>query len=425
MKCIYCNNESDLSVSDIILAALTGAKLRKRFVCRYHNGFTNDHYEKKMIAKLDIYRNQIGLTERDGGPVRYKARVEVDGYVVEEKTVSDIASIVNPKNPFRTKDGTGRTVLIGEAEQLLKIKGASEEKIQTINMGKVEVSRVDDLRELLISNDVLHAIAKIGYEWHCNHHGVESYDQGKYKDIVDYILTPDSNSSFVELVVSKFAYALLDSHARTGSNMAFEYDDKDGFTYVIFSLFGVLMYKVRICCHGKTELSVANTNCAYYYHADGSSEEIQFATMGPNTIASEEPIVGLSRLCMDIKLRFSKLGERDLSRAYIESNIERIKQLLPEYKSGKLTLAQLLDFEAQDRVIPVYIVELLYIHQSEYDVNDTFRNNMIRILQTDDRYVFTKEMKSKVLRRYMDLDQKGDFTTMLDEAIDFFESTCR
>lgn len=31
MKCIYCNNESDLSVSDIIPAALTGAKLRKRF----------------------------------------------------------------------------------------------------------------------------------------------------------------------------------------------------------------------------------------------------------------------------------------------------------------------------------------------------------------------------------------------------------
>lgn len=425
MKCIYCNNESDLSVSDIIPAALTGAKLRKRFVCRYHNGFTNDHYEKKMIAKLDIYRNQIGLTERDGGPVRYKARVEVDGYVVEEKTVSDIASIVNPKHPFRTKDESGHTVLIGETEQLLKIKGATEDKIQTINMGKVEVSRVDDLRELLISNDVLHAIAKIGYEWHCNYHGIESYDQEKYKDIVAYILTPDSNRPYVELVVSKFTYLLLDSHARTGSNMAFEYDDKDGFTYVIFSLFGVLMYKVRVCYHGKAELSAVNRNHAYYYHADGSSEEIEFATVGPNTIASEEPTIGLSRLCMDIKKRFSELGERDLSRAYIENNIEKIKQLLPDYKRGKVTLAQLLDFEAQDRVIPVYIIELLHAHQSEYDVNDTFRNNMVRILQTDDRYVFTKEMETKVVSRYMDLDQKGEFAAMLDDAITFFESVCR
>ena len=90
-----------------------------------------------------------------------------------------------------------------------------------------------------------------------------------------------------------------------------------------------------------------------------------------------------------------------------------------------MTLAQLLDFEAQDRVIPVYIIELLHAHQSEYDVNDTFRNNMVRILQTDDRYVFTKEMETKVVSRYMDLDQKGEFAAMLDDAITFFESVCR
>ena len=424
MKCIYCNNESDLSVSDIIPAALTGAKLRKRFVCRYHNGFINDYYERKMISKLDFYRNLIGLTERDGDPVRFKARVEVDGYVVEEKTISDIASILDPKNPFRTEDESGHTVIIGETEQLLRIKGATKERIQPIDMGKVEVSRVDDLRELLISKEVLHAIAKIGYEWHCNRHGIESYDQGKYKDIVEYILTQESESPLVELVISQFAYVLLDSHARTGSNMAFEYDDEDGFTYVIFSLFGVLMYKVRICCHGKAVLSTTNKNFADFYHVDGSIEGVEFVTMGLNTITSEEPTVGLSRLCMDIKQRFSKLGERDLSRAYIKNNIEKIKQLLPDYKKGKLTLTQLLDFESQDRVIPVYIIEWLYTHRSEYDANDTFRNNMFRIFQTNDRHVFTKEMKTEVIDRDIDLDQKNQFAEMLDEAIAFFENGC-
>lgn len=424
MKCIYCNNESDLSVSDIIPAALTGAKLRKRFVCRYHNGFINDYYERKMISKLDFYRNLIGLTERDGDPVRFKARVEVDGYVVEEKTISDIASILDPKNPFRTEDESGHTVIIGETEQLLRIKGATKERIQPIDMGKVEVSRVDDLRELLISKEVLHAIAKIGYEWHCNRHGIESYDQGKYKDIVEYILTQESEGPLVELVISQFAYVLLDSHARTGSNMAFEYDDEDGFTYVIFSLFGVLMYKVRICCHGKAVLSTTNKNFADFYHVDGSIEGVEFVTMGLNTITSEEPTIGLSRLCMDIKQRFSKLGERDLSRAYIKNNIEKIKQLLPDYKKGKLTLTQLLDFESQDRVIPVYIIEWLYTHRSEYDANDTFRNNMFRIFQTNDRYVFTKEMKTEVIDRYIDLDQKSQFAEMLDGAIAFFENGC-
>lgn len=424
MKCIYYNNESVPSVPDIIPAALTGAKLRKRFVCRYHNGFINDYYERKMISKLDFYRNLIGLTERDGDPVRFKARVEVDGYVVEEKTISDIASILDPKNPFRTEDESGHTVIIGETEQLLRIKGATKERIQPIDMGKVEVSRVDDLRELLISKEVLHAIAKIGYEWHCNRHGIESYDQGKYKDIVEYILTQESEGPLVELVISQFAYVLLDSHARTGSNMAFEYDDEDGFTYVIFSLFGVLMYKVRICCHGKAVLSTTNKNFADFYHVDGSIEGVEFVTMGLNTITSEEPTIGLSRLCMDIKQRFSKLGERDLSRAYIKNNIEKIKQLLLDYKKGKLTLTQLLDFESQDRVIPVYIIEWLYTHRSEYDANDTFRNNMFRIFQTNDRHVFTKEMKTEVIDRYIDLDQKSQFAEMLDEAIAFFENGC-
>lgn len=40
MKCIYCNDDKHLTVSDIIPAALTGAKLRKKFVCHTHNSFT-------------------------------------------------------------------------------------------------------------------------------------------------------------------------------------------------------------------------------------------------------------------------------------------------------------------------------------------------------------------------------------------------
>ena len=90
MKCIYCNNENDLTVSDIIPAALTGAKLRKRFVCRSHNSFTNDHYENAMIRRLDIFRNRIGLTERDGDPVRFSADLKIGEYTSEKNiSISD------------------------------------------------------------------------------------------------------------------------------------------------------------------------------------------------------------------------------------------------------------------------------------------------------------------------------------------------
>ena len=51
MKCIYCNSEAELTSSDIITYAITGAKLTKSFVCKTHNAFTNDNYEKKLDRK--------------------------------------------------------------------------------------------------------------------------------------------------------------------------------------------------------------------------------------------------------------------------------------------------------------------------------------------------------------------------------------
>lgn len=87
MKCIYCNNDTELTISDIIPAALTGAKLKKRFVCRAHNSFTNDCYEKAVIRQLDIFRNRIGLTERDGDPVRFSANLSIGEYTSEKTLI--------------------------------------------------------------------------------------------------------------------------------------------------------------------------------------------------------------------------------------------------------------------------------------------------------------------------------------------------
>ena len=79
MKCIYCNSETDLTSSDIITYAITGAKLSKSFVCHTHNAFTNDEYEKHFIADLAFFRNRLGLSTRDGKPIQFKADITVLG----------------------------------------------------------------------------------------------------------------------------------------------------------------------------------------------------------------------------------------------------------------------------------------------------------------------------------------------------------
>lgn len=91
-KCIYCNSEV-LTVSDIIPFALTGAKIKKKFVCKERNAFTNEHFEKHVISEYDFFRNALVLTTRDGKPIKYTANLEIDGLVVSNTLVSNRASI--------------------------------------------------------------------------------------------------------------------------------------------------------------------------------------------------------------------------------------------------------------------------------------------------------------------------------------------
>ena len=53
MKCIYCNNGTELTDSDIIPFALTGAKVHRKFVYHTHNAFTNDNFERITSANKD------------------------------------------------------------------------------------------------------------------------------------------------------------------------------------------------------------------------------------------------------------------------------------------------------------------------------------------------------------------------------------
>jgi len=425
MKCIYCNATSDLTVSDIIPFAITGAKLRKSFVCHTHNAFTNDNYEKAMISRLAVFRNLIGLTERDGDPVRFVADLTIDKYTFEKTSISDKASIMgNSKRLFSTKDKNGHKIIVGDKSALLKITGASEDKIEDLNLSDVSIVARSDIRELFISSEALHTVAKIAYEWHCYINDVAEFDAEKYYNIVSYILNPDTTDSPIELVVDRDLWMLADTFSRTGSNMLFEYDDIDGNTYVIFSLWNVLLYKALICKHNTTSFSIANIYNVYLYHADGTQRGAMFGTVSPLRTYSKKPEEGIALLASEIKLRLSKLGERDLSKEYIKTNCERIKKQLPGYKNGSISLAKLLDFEHEDRVIPLYVLEQLLKHRTEYNTEKSFTENMQQILQTDNSFSFTNSLKEETLQRYLDMEQNNTFSIMVEDAINLFETMC-
>lgn len=423
MKCIYCNNGTELTDSDIIPFALTGAKVHRKFVCHTHNAFTNDNFERITIRRFDMHRNLLGLTERDGKPVRFCADLEIDGYKSKNVWISDKTSIVgDSKRKYRAVDEEGYQVLLGEMNDLLKIRGSSIDKITQINLANINVSGWYNLRDLFVSQEALHTVAKIAYEWHCYINEINEYIPEKYQDIVSYILTPDSQDEPVELVVSAPVWALMEMFSRTGSNMLFEYQDVDGYTYVIFGFWNVILYKIRICKSAAPNMELANCYTCYLYHVDGTEEGHLYGWYGKNEIAAVKPNVGLSVLCEVVKDRMSKIGERDLSLAYLRNCMGKIKKLLPKYESGQRTIAELLDYEANDRVLPIYILEILLENKAEYSKEESFNQNMIRILKTDDRYVVTDEVKKAVLSRYMEMDKQGTFINLLNQCIAFLDS---
>ena len=424
MKCIYCNRDTDLTVSDIIPAALTGAKLRKKFVCRAHNSFTNNHYEKEMIRRLDMFRNRIGLTERDGDPVRYYANLNIGEYTSEKNiSISDNTSIMDTDRLFRMKDKRGHTVLVGSKENLLKISGVTEDKITDLPPADISICSTTDIRDLFISEPTLHAVAKIAYEWHCFINNVEEFQEDTYGIITSYILDPEQTNTLVDVVNDAYVTMLSDCFSRTGSNMLFEYNDSDGNTYVIFCLWNVIGYRVKVCMHDEKP-NIAHCPVAYFYHADGTKNGTMFGVLGHFHVNAVSPTVGLSELYQEIKSRLSKLGERDLSREYLQNCVAEISKKLPAYQEKKLSIADLLDFEHEDRVIPVYILEQMYTHRDEYRLSEDFYRNMQRVLQTDDRFVLTKDTVKEILDRYLEMDSKGTFITLLNEAIMFFQTTC-
>lgn len=68
-RCIY-GDSMDLTVSDIIPYALTGAKITRRFVCRKHNKETNEKFESNVIERFAVFRNYLGLKTREGNTYR-------------------------------------------------------------------------------------------------------------------------------------------------------------------------------------------------------------------------------------------------------------------------------------------------------------------------------------------------------------------
>lgn len=428
MKCIYCNAEKELTSSDIITSAITGAKLTKSFVCHEHNAFTNDKYEKRFSADLAFFRNHLGLFTRDGKDIQYKADLLAEGTKINNVKISNRKSLYKPKN-----------VIVGtssEGDKLLLVPKDKEEKFDKTN--KTWKRFTVDLSDVIIhksfSPDVflgfyaVHSIAKIAYEWYCYINNIEEFNEN-YHEIVDYILGEIDND-IVEIVSAPIFYEAMDQLSEPGTNSCFQYDDIDGYRYVIFNLWNVIAYKVKICISQKaiplkTEFLRLKL---YMYHIDGTKDDAYFGLISLNgnikpTFSATLP----QNMTNEAWEAFVKRIENIMSTIVMSLNtlkreVDSIASELKKYDEGKIDFGQLLDFGGNNITATIDIIDKLYANKDKYDTSKSFSQNMQIILQSDKNNVKTVAMEEKesFIANWVEMDKNKTLSDYLWKRINTF-----
>ena len=420
-KCIYCNSD-DLSVSDIISYALTGAKLTKKSVCHNHNKFTNDNFEKIAIANLDFFRNSLGLSERKGGEIKYKADVTIDGVTIPNISVSGRKSIFDDKKRLFSVEENGKKSLIGNIEKLKQKKGVVDEQIKTLDMSNTVVSITFSIEELFASDEMLHTIAKIAYEWFCAVNEINEFIPESYREIVDSILMVNPIENTVEVVVDGNLYNALKDICHLGSHGLFEYVDVNGYRYVIYNFWGVVYYKIRICNTGIPNVETCNCYNLHLYNLDGDKSQTVFGTMGKSHFISmppQEAIKQFHKVYSELLEQLIKTTVLSLRKTKIL--VDELKKAFFSYKQPPHDFASLVDYEENDRVITIKIILFLLEHEREYAFDKSYNENLRQLFGINDTLTVDVNENKAYVKYLMELHENNILSRFIENGLALFE----
>lgn len=424
MKCIYCNSETDLTSSDIITYAITGAKLFKSFVCHTHNAFTNDEYEKHFVADLDFFRNRLGLSTRDGKPIQFKADITVNGTEIHDVKISNRASLYAPKGVVAGVGNNGNKIIMAPME---KIKKISNTGITTVDVSDVTLHKTIT-SDTFLGRYAVHSAAKMAYEWYCYINNIEEL-KDEYREIVDYILG-NSESNLVDIVIDRSYFFAIDQLSEVGTNAFLQYDDIDGYRYVVFDLWKTVAYRVKIC-KSPTD-SYANAGVLQFelflYHIDGGKSKSVFGAYRPEgnhspVFCTIEPQSVTRELWEDLVERIGKImSTLVLTINTLKREVDALSSKLKKYDEGKLNAAQLLDYEENNVAIVIDVIHQLYKNKEKYDPTKTFNQNLSSILNVDgDTITKTLEEKSTFLTQLMTLASEDKLSEYIWNGIHAFQ----
>ena len=269
-KCIYCNGTDELSESDIIPDALTNAKLRNYNVCKIeHNNKFSNMFESKIIHSLSIITNELDIKSSKAKKyVSYKVALDVDGVEFSEDVHSDAKLFGD--DITKSTDGKFLMGPLDKIQKIAKAKDGDTSKVEIVDINALDLELGKKLSlSVFQSKEMFRLISKIAYEWYCQLNMIDGL-YPLFSDVVNYITTGNGENP-VEIVSCKEVYKCISTMCSHGSHTLYSYiDENTDELFVIVSLFGVAIYRVKLCVMSENPFKL---NCLYQeLMVDGQKE---------------------------------------------------------------------------------------------------------------------------------------------------------
>ena len=391
-KCIYCGRGKldgvELSISDIIPDGLTNKTITNKNVCKIeHNNKFSDQFESYVINELEFLRNYLGIKNKNGKLPSYTANYEFEGAIFTKKLASkkDFYS----GNIIPGKDESSK-MFFGAIEELGKISNFNSDKLKEVSPNG-DVTQVINLKlNIFYAREMKRMIAKIGYEWYCK--AMEIDDKfPEFEDIINYVLDTYKGEDLVSVITDLDLYYTLNNQVELGSHSMTIYDDPDGYTYVVYMFFGLMLYKIKIRRHESlaTKWQYIPFCCIRY---DGSV--VHPLTMLMN-VCYKLKSVSVEKGTKDL-LEYLKKSYKDLMSMHIftlrnfYSTVQEISVSITTLKGDEL-YNELIGYKESRSLFAIFVLTVLGERFNMYDVNKDFNSNLKVVLETDDKVVFEKD----------------------------------
>ena len=276
-KCIYCGIDHDLSESDIIPDALTNARILNRYVCRIkHNNKFSDMFESKVIDALSFITNELDIKSSKGKKYApYEAVITIEGIDYNLKLHGD-----NEIFNGRVLKSADNTQMISSYDKIVKI-AKDENMVQPLDVNTIEIKKKIRINnEIFFDTSMYRMLSKIAFEWYCSKNSISGY-YSEFNDIIKFITTGEGTNP-VSIIQEEKIYEILDQQVNLGSHTLFAIEKEHGEIDVIISLFGLLMYRVKVTnkrpdiCKNNflyTELRTDSSRNELVYHSYYEAEQ--------------------------------------------------------------------------------------------------------------------------------------------------------